>query len=258
MKPGRSDDVNGKRVVHVVPVGFEEDRAVFGLMELGASRIYLLIDGKPDSWGDEARKHAEQVKDRLKQVMFDSASLIEVTFDPTTYRSCEETVTKILEGEKDADRIYLNISSSTKLCAVAFALKASEYGNALLYYVVPEVYNLPKEGRPFSSGASRIEVWSPRIFKFGDMERVIMEALESRTFASLGELNETIIPDDMSKASRAKLSYYVRKLQQEGFIEFIPGKKITLLPLGKSKLHPPKDDAQRILISKSAKADLAT
>jgi hypothetical protein len=242
----------------VVPVGFEEDRAVCGLMELGAQRIYLLIDGKPDPWGEQARKHADQVKERLKHVMFDLRSLIEVKFDPTTYKSCEETVSKILDEEKDADKVYLNISSSTKLCAVAFALKASEYGNALLYYVVPEVYNLPKEGRPFSSGASRIEVWSPRSIKFGDMEGVIMKALESKTFTSLGELNQILMPDEISKATKAKLSYYVRKLEKEGFVEFTPGKRIALTPLGKSKLRPPEDDSERLLISKNAKADLVS
>jgi hypothetical protein len=240
----------------VVPVGFEEDRAVCGLMELGAQRIYLLTDGKSDPWGKQAREHADHVKERLKHVMFDSSNLVEVAFDPTTYTSCEETVSKILEEEKDADKVYLNISSSTKLCAVAFALKASEYGNALLYYVVPEVYNMPKEGRPFSSGASRIEVWSPKSFKFGEMERVIMEALGSKTFTSLGELNKVLMPDDISKAAKAKLSYYVRKLEQEGFIEFVPGKKIALSSLGESKLHPPKDDAKRLLISKDTKTDL--
>jgi len=233
--------------VHVVPVGFEEDRAVYGLMKLGATRIYLLVDGKSDSWGEEARRHAERVKDRLRQVMFDPANLKEVPFDPTRYGSCEKTVTEILKSEKDADKIYLNISSSTKLCAVAFALKATEYGNAFLYYVVPEVYNLPTEGRPFSSGAQRIEVWSPRVFKFGDLEKVILKALDSERFSSLGELNEAIIPDDVSKATRAKLSYYVRKLEQGGFVEFIPGKKIALTPLGKTKLYPPRDDAKREL-----------
>ena len=48
------------RIVHVVPVGFEEDRAIFGLMKLGASKIYLLIDEKEDSWGEEARKYARK------------------------------------------------------------------------------------------------------------------------------------------------------------------------------------------------------
>lgn len=234
-----------ERIVHIVPVGFEEDRAVYGLMKLGATRIYLLVDGKSDSWGEEARRHAERVRDRLRQIMFDSADLQEVPFDPTRYESCEKTVTDILRSEKDADKIYLNISSSTKLCAVAFALKATEYENAFLYYVVPEVYNLPTEGRPFSSGAQRIEVWSPRVFKFGDLENAIMKALDSRRFSSLRELNETIIPDEIGKATRAKLSYYVRKLEQGGLVEFIPGKKIALTTLGKTKLYPPKDDAKR-------------
>ncbi len=42
--------------------------------------------------------------------------------------------------------------------------------------------------------------------------------------------------------------HYVRKLEQEGFVGFIPGKKIVLTPLGKTKLYPPRDDAKRELL----------
>ena len=234
-------------IVHIIPVGFEEDRAVFGLMELGATRIYLLIDEKQDSWGEEARRHAERVKDRLKHVMFNQDNLRQVPFDPTSYQSSEKTVTELLRLEKDAKRIYLNISSSTKLCAVAFALTSAEFENAFLYYVVPEDYNLPSEGRPFSSGARRIEVWSPRRLKFGDWEKTILRTLDSKTFSSLGQLNQVVIPEDISKASKAKLSYYVRKLKKEGLVEFSPGKKIAISALGKSKLYSPTDDAKRLI-----------
>lgn len=235
-----------EKSVHVVPVGFEEDRAVFGLMELGASRIYLLIDSKTGPWGKEARSHAERVEDRLRQVVLDQANVRKVSFDPTSYKSCEETISKILEEEEDAEKIFLNISSSTKLCAVAFALKAAEHENVLLYYVVPKVYNVPTEGRPFSSGAQRIEMISPRNLSFGDWEKNILRALDSSAYSSLGELNHAIVPDDVSKATRAKLSYYVRKLEQEGLINFVPGKKISLTAVGKNKMNPPKDDAEMV------------
>jgi hypothetical protein len=85
---------------------------------------------------------------------------------------------------------------------------------------VPKDYNLPPGGQPFSTGAKRIEVFSPR-GQFGRMERTIMEILDSRSLSSLGELNEVLIPEEISKASRAKLSYYVRKLESEGFVEFV-------------------------------------
>jgi hypothetical protein len=234
----------GDKRVHVVPVGFEEDRAVFGLMELGASKIYLLVDGKSGSWGKEARTHAGRVEDRLRQVVSDQTILQKLSFDPTDYRSCEEVISKILDEEKDAQKVFLNISSSTKLCAVAFALKATEYRNVFLYYVVPKSYNVPGEGRPFSSGAQRIEVISPRGIRFNEWERRILGALDSKAVSSLGQLNKALVPDDVSKATRAKLSYYVRKLQQEGLIDFVPGRTISLTTVGKSKLHPPKDDAR--------------
>src|SRR5207245_2376227 len=120
-------------------------------MELGASDIYLLIDEKKDSWGENARRHAERVEDRLNQVFLDPSHLHKVFFDPTRYESCLEAVSRILSKEKDAKKTFLNVSSSTKLCAIAFALCAAEHDNVFLYYVVPKTYNLPTQGRPLST-----------------------------------------------------------------------------------------------------------
>jgi hypothetical protein len=241
-----------QKIVHVVPVGFEEDRAIFGLLKLGASKIYLLMDSKEDPWGQEARKYAAKVKDRLEKFVFDMNDIKEVSFDPTSFDSCDKTIKKILDSEKDASKIYLNISSSTKLAAVAFALKAIEYENTFLYYVVPEEYNLPGEGVPFSSGARRIEVFTPREESFSVIEKEILERLDNKTYSSLGELSEIVYPGE-NKAGRAKLSYHIRKLQNQGLVEFEPGKKIALSTIGKSKLSPPKDDAKRLLGKKSQK-----
>lgn len=237
-----------KRITHVVPVGFEEDRAVYGFINLSANRIYLLIDEKEGSWGEEARRHAAAVKKRLNMMAFDGNNVIDVYFDPTDFESSKNVVIEILEKERDASKVYLNISTSTKLCAVAFALAAIDYENALLYYVVPEQYNLPPEGAPFSAGARRVEVFSPKVnIKFGEWEKKILQNLAMHKVSSLGELNKILAPDDISKAMRAKLSYYVRKLQKEGYIAFQPGESITLTNLGMSKVRPPKDDAELVI-----------
>jgi hypothetical protein len=237
-----------KRITHVVPVGFEEDRAVYGFINLSATKIYLLIDEKEGSWGEEARRHADAVKKRLNQMAFDGNNVIDVYFDPTDFESSKNTVIEILEKEKDNSKVYLNISTSTKLCAVAFALAAMDYENALLYYVVPDKYNLPPDGAPFSSGARRVEVFSPKVnIKFGEWEQEILRILAEHKISSLGDLNKILAPDDISKAMRAKLSYYVRKLQKDGYIIFHPGESIALTDLGKSKVITPKDDAELVV-----------
>jgi len=226
-----------------VPIGFEEDRAVAGLMELGATDIYLLIDEKQGAWAENARRHAERVEDRLNQVFLDPSHLHKVSFDPTKYESCSNAINRILSKEGDAKKIFLNVSSSTKLCAIAFALSATEHENVFLYYVVPKTYNLPTQGRPLSAGVERIEVFSPRIYQFGELEDIILKRLARNSYASLGELNAAILPDEVSKATRAKLSYYVRKLQKQGYVDFDPGKNISLTALGKARVAPPVDDA---------------
>ena len=179
---------------------------------------------------------------------FDGNNVIDVYFDPTDFESSKNAVIEILEKEKDASKVYLNISTSTKLCSVAFALAAMDYENVLLYYVVPDKYNLPPEGAPLSSGARRVEVFSPKVnIKFGEWEQEILCTLAEHKISSLGDLNKILAPDDISKAMRAKLSYYVRKLQKEGYVIFHPGESIVLTDLGKSKVSSPRDDAELVV-----------
>lgn len=233
-----------QKTIHVVPIGFEEDRAVYGFVRLPVDKIYLLVDEKEGEWGTEARKHAKEVKNRLNQMGFDN-NVIDVPFDPTDFESSKNTILKILREEKDASRVYLNISTSTKLCAVAFALVAADYDNVLLYYVVPQKYNIPPEGAPFSLGASRIEVFSPKVnIEFGEWEDKIMKALAEHKVTSLGDLNKILAPEDTSKAVRAKLSYYVRKLQQKEYVDYQPGESIELTEKGRGLVVPPRDDAE--------------
>src|SRR5947208_12542466 len=112
-----------------------------------------------------------------------------VPYKPTRYETYSKDISRILLKEGDAKKIFLNVSSSTKLCAIAFALSATEYDNVFLYYVVPKTYNLPTQGRPLSTGVQRVEVFSPRIYQFGDLEDIILRRLARNSYASLGELN---------------------------------------------------------------------
>jgi len=236
-----------EKFVHVVPIGFEEDRAVFGLIKLRVDKIYLMIDNKQGVWGSEARKHADVIKNKLKLMAFNETNIVTVEFDPTNFESSKKVLTSILDNEKES-KIYLNVSTSTKLCAIAFALTALDYDNVLLYYVVPDRYNIQAEGIPFSSGANRIEIFSPKLnIKFADWEKEILNVLNKNEVTSLGELNKLLASDDVSKAMRAKLSYYVRKLEQKGYVNFQQGKSISLTDRGKSIINSPKDDAQVII-----------
>ena len=87
-----------------------------------------------------------------------------------------------------------------------------------------------------------------QIGRFGELEDVILKRLARNSYASLGELNAAILPDEINKATRAKLSYYVRKLQKQGYVDFDPGKNISLTNLGKARVAPPIDDAPMTLV----------
>lgn len=243
-------DLSEESVIHIIPIGFEVDRVLYGLIELASKKIYFLYDNKEDDWGNEARRYTNLVKEKLMDFNYNFNNVVEYGFDPTSYESCEKTIKQIIEREKRARKIYINVSTSTKICAIAATIQAMNYKNIFLYYVVPEKYNIPAHGRPFSSGAKRMEIFSPRSFKISDMEESILDALSEKTYSSLGELNKEIIPDDVSKSSRAKLSYYVRKLQREEFVIYNPGSEIMITRSGLNRLNPIKDDAEHMISQK--------
>lgn len=231
--------MNGN-TTQIAPIGFEEDRATYGFLRLGADKIYLLVDSKEDEWGEEARIHAKNVKEKLQGVAF-ANNVIEKGYDPTHFGLTRETIKEVLEEERDTQRVYINISTSTKLCAIAAYDVAQNYENTILYYVVPEDYNIPIENKPFSSGAKRIEMFSPRMnIEFSEWRDKIMETLkEEEEVSSLKELNEILIPDDVSKASRAKLNYHLKKLKERGYITYERKSPIELTEFGENVVGSP-------------------
>lgn len=224
--------------VHIAPVGFEEDRITHGLVTLGVNKVYLLIDKKKNKWGKESQRHADNIKKKLKEIALEEESIIEKRYDPTKFESTLNKIEEILKKRKKNEKMKINISSSTKLCAVAAYEVARHYENTVLYYVVPAEYNFPRNEKPFSSGASRIEMFFPGTRNLTDLEMKIMKALYGNEVGNLRILNDIIIPDEVNKKNQAKLSYHLRKLEDAEYVLYKRGKSIRLTDKGRDFLEP--------------------
>ncbi|WP_276255169.1 DUF6293 family protein [Halomontanus rarus] len=114
--------------VHVMPVGYENDRLVLPAIELGADRIVLL---EPEA-GD-AREYAESVRERL-----DDAGIAHETI-PCDIFDLYESIGAIAEVASRFEDVSVNIASGSKVTAVAGAI-ACMATDATPYYVRAERY----------------------------------------------------------------------------------------------------------------------
>ncbi|MCU4743632.1 DUF6293 family protein [Natronoglomus mannanivorans] len=118
--------------VHVMPVGYENDRLVLPAIELGADRVVLL---EPDA-GD-AGEYAETVRDRLTEAEIAHETVPCDVFD--LYESIG-TIAELVTAFDEADEeVFVNVASGSKVTAIAGAI-ACMATDATAYYVRAERY----------------------------------------------------------------------------------------------------------------------
>jgi hypothetical protein len=123
-----------EEIVHVVPLGWELDRAVLPFSRYSAHRVYLLCDP-----GGHAKRafYLEKVSAKLRKKGIE-VRLVEVdTFMdlPGTMRE----VSRIVQTELNAGaRVHVNISAAGRMAAIGAALAAMAHlrpGRGSVYYV---------------------------------------------------------------------------------------------------------------------------
>lgn len=126
-----------EEIVHIVPLGYEIDRAVKPFEKLRANRVYLLYLGK------KVGKHKvldtghvlQAVKEELERRGIEVIVRESEGADPLPILS---TVSNIIVREKnEKNLVYVNMSASGKLAAVAATL-AAMYHDVKVYYVRTE------------------------------------------------------------------------------------------------------------------------
>lgn len=139
--------------VHIVPIGFEEDRVVLPALQMKAERVILISNTATLDRGDKFRK---SVTTKLKKAGIDVSLVRAPIFQ------LEDNM-KLFSGLIKAnckDRLFLNISSGSKIQALAGYISAmaakTEGIQVVSYYVEPENYTEENPVKPISYGCKRI------------------------------------------------------------------------------------------------------
>jgi len=120
--------------VHVIPINYEIDRAVKPFEKMKANKVYLLHSKRKISNENEVDPEyfLQIVKKRLKNMNIEVITQESDIYDPLPLLS---TISDIIAHEKKENNlVYVNMSASEKLTAVASTLSAM-YHNVKVYFV---------------------------------------------------------------------------------------------------------------------------
>jgi len=134
--------------IHIAPVGFEFDRVIIPIKTNKADRVWLLRHA-PDK--EPTLKYLERIRQELKKEKIECKVAETDLFDLTAVL---QQTHEILQKEKN-HRVYVNISSGSKVTAIALALACMIWGG-IPYYVKPIEYASLNSHETISKGVKDI------------------------------------------------------------------------------------------------------
>lgn len=245
---------NFERIVMISPVGLEKDRVLAGLKHFGITSIYLIQSkekkGVEKRLADTVRSFSVELKDYLLKIMA-SIDIKEVNI--TNLQDCLRILSEIIREEKknQAERIYINISTSSKIFAVAavyiagldpffiipFYVKTSNY---LIQDFIEILENQEKfknqqellnklikikskfERSGWTTGEYDVSLIPALPFKtFSDFQKEIFKEISKhKNQCQLQDLIKNLKNEKINERSfRSKLSYALRDLLDYGMVK---------------------------------------
>ena len=139
--------------VHIIPIGFEEDRIILPALQMKAESV-ILVSNTAEM--DKADRFRRVVTSKLKNAGI-SVSLVRA---PIFQLEENMRLFSQLIKANSKDRLFLNISSGSKIQALAGYISAmaakTEGIQVVSYYVEPEKYTEENPINPISHGCRRI------------------------------------------------------------------------------------------------------
>ncbi|MFA9518643.1 DUF6293 family protein [Halopenitus sp. H-Gu1] len=136
--------------IHIVPLGYEEDRIVKPVLSYDADEV-LLLEPDPDSEEIHRPEYHERVRDQLRNAGIEIETIECNIFN--LYSSLG-TIAE-LANEFREHNVYVNLASGSKVTAIGGMIACMATG-AIPYYVRAETYAGGDE-RPVASGVKKIE-----------------------------------------------------------------------------------------------------
>ncbi|WP_281194958.1 DUF6293 family protein [Halorubrum sp. F4] len=139
-------DLDVPRRIHIVPLGYEEDRIVEPVIDADADEV-LLLEPSPDDEGVDSPTYHENVRERLR----DAGVRIEtIECDIFNLYSSLGTIAEVSNRFREHS-VYVNLAAGSKVTAIGGMIACMVTG-AVPYYVRAETYAGGEE-RPVASGA---------------------------------------------------------------------------------------------------------
>jgi hypothetical protein len=187
--------------VHIVPLGFEDDRVTRPFEKTKPNRVYLLVTPPIPKYTEKMNEKQKYFNERVAQKLSDAKiefKFIEVDlFD--VYKVMNKVAT-LIKGEKGADdhgsKVLVNMSAAGKLTAVGATLAAMAQG-AETYYVFADDYSKDKkeeEQHGFSICTSPENSWWLPKFKIEMPEERLLKVL-----AIISKKKECTYTDELLK-----------------------------------------------------------
>lgn len=131
-------ELTGQKKVHIVPMGYEIDRIEIPLRDIGADRVYLITDLKESETGT---LYLRELTRRIRHLIVEK-ELNVLNCPLWDFRKQMSLFCELVRKEKaQGNFVYINLSSGSKLSAIAGTLAALMYG-AVPYYAHAEKYNI--------------------------------------------------------------------------------------------------------------------
>ena len=141
--------------IHIAPLGFESDRIVLPAIEMKADKVWVLIHSNPKQ--TKAKSYLDDIKTRLKKRKESNSKTKKL--DRLELFSNIKSVKSIIDEEGKDNTYYINVSSGSKIQAVACTMALHDVlmkkNNLIPYYAQPKDY-FEYDGEQMSTGLDKI------------------------------------------------------------------------------------------------------
>lgn len=223
-----------KEIVHIIPLGYEIDRATKPFEKYKANKAYLLVHLNTDLHDKELlRKHGyylHTVKEQLEQLDI-TTHIIQI--DMFDLQDVIKTISRIIVKEiTENNEVFVNVSSAGRLTSIGSALAAMANG-AQAYYVYSDDYSENQKER-LKHGLSicynlNIEFLEPFQFKLPKINgvKLLVKLFENpekkmKTTDAIEHLSE-IGSGDWKEFKNFRSRKFPRSLKQKGLMKLNKG-----------------------------------
>ncbi len=228
--------VSMSKVVHVIPVGVNKERLLESIRKSGypIQKVYLVIGKEIDYDPKSIEESANEIEKTLKVLV----DVDKILVDKIDVYAVALEILKTIKSELDAgSEVLINTTDASRIMCLSSYVVAQLSGSKL-YMAIPKF----EDGKEV--GIERVEeILVPPLKRISDDKMLIIRTIQEQggEVESINKLIELLEgkTDDQKKymAQRARMSYHLKGLEEDGLVEMKrEGKnvKIRLTELGQA------------------------